>query len=241
VRAVHFDIDPLVTRELEESWGRTGSASAGVTLQIAECQDRRVDRAALEFVADVVRDPYVFCMVILPRRGFNSRLQRFLHDRTADAIATAVTHIPRTAATIVPYRMSPTATIKAGDQTERLSDEVERGAIREDSHLEADVKLAERADKVGVRDLGDVQQRDVVNVAGRVSSITIEPGEQRAVRYTLQDATGSISLVFQGRESVPGIERGTRLMVKGTVSSLDREAVILNPQYEIVAAPAGHD
>ena len=36
---------------------------------------------------------------------------------------------------------------------------------------------------------------------------------------------------------MPGIERGTRLVVKGTVTSLRREAVILNPQYEIVAAP----
>jgi hypothetical protein len=46
-----------------------------------------------------------------------------------------------------------------------------------------------------------------------------------------------VTLVFQGRAQVPGIERGTRLMVRGTVSSLHREAVILNPQYEIVAAP----
>jgi hypothetical protein len=105
VRAVHFDIDPLVTRQLEEEWGDPQSASFGIGLEIVECEDRRVDRAALELVADVVRDPDVFCMVILPRRGFSSRIQRLLHDRTADAIAGAVMHIPRTAATIIPYRM----------------------------------------------------------------------------------------------------------------------------------------
>ena len=59
------------------------------------------------------------------------------------------------------------------------------------------------------------------------------------LRCVITDNTGSITLVFQGRTSVPGIERGTRLMVKGTVTSLRREAVILNPQYEIVAAPQG--
>jgi hypothetical protein len=242
VKAVHFDIDPAVTRELETMWGREGSASVGVTLQVVECQDRRVDRAALELVADVVRDPYVFCMVILPRRGFNSRLQRFLHDRTADAIATAITHIPRTAATIIPYRMSPTATIKAGDQhSERLSDEVERGARRDDAHLEADIKLDERRAQTTVQDIGEIQQRDVVALAGRVSSVTIDSGDSRAVRYTLQDATGSVTLVFQGRESIPGVERGTRLLVRGTVSTQNREAVILNPGYEIVAPPAGHE
>jgi hypothetical protein len=47
-----------------------------------------------------------------------------------------------------------------------------------------------------------------------------------------------VTLVFQGRSNIPGIERGTRLLVRGTVTSLRREAVILNPQYEIVAAPA---
>ena len=96
VRAVHFDVDNLVTKRLEASWGRPNTASATIPLEVVECEDRRVDRAALELVADVVRDPDVFCMVILPRRGFVSRLQRLLHDRTADEIADAVMHVPRT-------------------------------------------------------------------------------------------------------------------------------------------------
>jgi hypothetical protein len=57
----------------------------------------------------------------------------------------------------------------------------------------------------------------------------------------IADNSGSVTLVFQGRTNVPGIERGTRLMVRGTVTSRRREAVILNPQYEIVAAPHGDD
>ena len=38
-----------------------------------------------------------------------------------------------------------------------------------------------------------------------------------------------------------GIERGTRLIVTGTVTSLNREAVIMNPEYEIVSGPASED
>ena len=53
----------------------------------------------------------------------------------------------------------------------------------------------------------------------------------------ITDNSGSVTLVFQGRTNIPGIERGTRLVVRGTVTTLRREAVILNPQYEIVAAP----
>jgi amino acid transporter len=240
VRAVHFDIDPMVTRELEGRWGRSNTASESVSLEIVECEDRRLDRAALELVADVVRDPDVFCMVILPRRGFVSRLQRLLHDRTADDMAGAVMQIPRTAATIIPYRASRRR-LAEGDLTEEpISDEVIRGGVREESHLEADVKLAERS--VGAAPIGGLHERNFVEIAGRVRAMTItrENGTSD-LRCMIVDNTGSVALIFQGRTVVPGIERGTRLLVRGTVTSLRREAVILNPQYEIVAAPVSDD
>ncbi|MFY9782826.1 MAG: amino acid permease [Acidimicrobiales bacterium] len=238
IRAVHFDVDNLVTKRLEASWGRPNTASASISLEIVECEDRRVDRAALELVADAVRDPDVFCMVILPRRGFVSRLQRLLHDRTADNIASAVMHVPRTAATIIPYN-ALRRKIPEGELTEEPSgDEVTRGGVRMESHLAADVKLAERSGDA--EPIGDLVEREFVEIAGRVRSMAVgnESGVQE-LRCVIADNSGSITLVFQGRTNVPGIERGTRLMVKGTVTSLRREAVILNPQYEIVASPQG--
>ena len=236
IRAVHFDIDPLVTKRLEAAWGAENSASASINLEVFDCEDRRVDRAALELVADVVRDPDVFCMVILPRRGFSSRIQRLLHDRTADTIADAVMHIPRSAATIIPYRMGDKKFTEDKAVEVAMSDEVKRGGVREDAHLEADVKLAERS--VGADPIGGLKDRELVEIAGRVRAMAIsnESGGSE-LRCTIADNTGSVTLVFQGRSEVPGIERGTRLLVRGTVSSLRREAVILNPQYEIVATP----
>lgn len=239
VRAVHFDIDPVVTKRLEARWGAANTASASISLEIVDCEDRRVDRAALELVADAVRDPDVFCMVILPRRGYVSRLQRLLHDRTADNMAGAVMHVPRTAATIIPYRTLRRLT--EGELTEEpVSDEVARGGVREDAHLDADAKL--RARSAGSAPIGDVTEREFVEIAGRVRSMSI--GNESGVhelRCVITDNTGSITLVFQGRTNVPGIERGTRLLVKGTVTSLRREAVILNPQYEIVAESQGQN
>jgi amino acid transporter len=240
VRAVHFDIDPLVTRHLEQRWGASNTASESISLEVVECEDRRLDRAALELVADVVRDPDVFCMVILPRRGFVSRLQRLLHDRTADSMASAVMQIPRTAATIIPYRAGRRR-LAEGDLTEvPISDEVVRGGLREESHLEADVKLAERSG--GSAPIGGLKERNFVEIAGRVRAMTItrENGTSD-LRCMIVDNSGSVALIFQGRTTVPGIERGTRLLVRGTVTSLRREAVILNPQYEIVAAPHSDD
>ena len=235
IRAVHFDIDPRVTRELVDKWGRPNTASVGISLEIVECEDRRIDRAALELVGDVVRDSDVFCMVILPRRGFVSRLQRLLHDRTADSIAEAIMRVPRTAATIIPYRVQRQ---RADDGVTEVAvtDEISRGAVRADAHLEADILLAERA---GERDaIGGLMTRQEADIAGRVRATSVSSeGGVNEFRCVIADNTGSISLVFQGRSSVPGIENGTRLIVQGTVASINREAVILNPSYEIVAAP----
>lgn len=235
IRAVHFDIDPIVTRRLESMWGQEHTASARINLETVECQDRRIDRAALELVADIVRDPEVFCMVILPRRGFVSRLQRLLHDRTGDQIATAVMQIPRTAATIIPYR-STRRQVGEGAMTETpMSDLVSRGGVREDARLEADVKLAERSS--GSEPIGSLQERQIAEIAGRVRSMTVTREDGTSdLRCMIADNSGSVAIIFQGRTMVPGIERGTRLLVRGTVTSLRREAVILNPQYEIVAA-----
>jgi len=238
VRAVHFDVDNLVTKRLEASWGRPDTASAAISLEIVECEDRRVDRAALELVADAVRDPDVFCMVILPRRGFVSRLQRLLHDRTADNIASAVMHVPRTAATIIPYNALRRKLPEGKLTEEPVSDEVTRGGVRGDAHLAADLKLASLSSDSAP--IGDLIERQFAEIAGRVRSMAI--GSESGVhelRCVIADNSGSITLVFQGRTNIPGIERGTRLLVKGTVTSLRREAVILNPQYEIVAAPQG--
>jgi amino acid transporter len=237
VRAVHFDIDPIVTKSLEKAWLDSSMAKSGISLEIVECNDRRIDRGALEFVADIVRDPEVFCMAILPRRSFTSRIQRLLHDRTADSIADAISRVPRTSATIVPFRAASKAMLDLG---ELPADSVTRGGRRDSAHLEADLKLDERS--AGAEPIGDLQARKFANIAGRVRSISVgHVGTGHEMRCVIADQSGSITLVFQGRESVPGIERGTRLIVTGTVQNQQHEAVILNPTYEIVAGPAALD
>jgi len=148
--------------------------------------------------------------------------------------------IPRTAATIIPYR---TGRVRPADGKVRempMSDEVVRGGVREDAHLEADLKLAERSGNA--EPIGDLVERQQAQIAGRVRAMTITREDGTSdLRCLIADNTGSVAVIFQGRATVPGIERGTRLLIKGTVTSLRREAVILNPQYEIVAAPQSED
>jgi amino acid transporter len=100
IRAVHFVIDNVRAERLREKWTR---ADRGVALDFIDCPDRRLTKAATELVEREVADPGTHVTVILPRRSYSPLLGRLLHDRTADKIAAAISRIPRSAATIVPY------------------------------------------------------------------------------------------------------------------------------------------
>ena len=100
IRAVHFVIDSVRAERLREKWTR---ADRGVALDFIDCPDRRLIKAATDLAEREVEDPGTHVTVILPRRSYSPLLGRLLHDRTADKIAAAVSRIPRSAATIVPY------------------------------------------------------------------------------------------------------------------------------------------
>jgi hypothetical protein len=66
----------------------------GHPLDLVDCPDRRIDRAAGELVARQHNHPGAHVTVVLPRRSSPPLLGRLLHDRTADKIARLVSRIP---------------------------------------------------------------------------------------------------------------------------------------------------
>jgi hypothetical protein len=100
IRAVHFVIDSVRAEKLRDKWTR---ADRGVALDFIDCPDRRLIKAATDLAEREVEDKGTHVTMILPRRSYSALLGRLLHDRTADKIAAAVSRIPRSAATIVPY------------------------------------------------------------------------------------------------------------------------------------------
>jgi amino acid transporter len=100
IRAVHFVIDSVRAEKLRDKWTR---ADRGVALDFIDCPDRRLTKAATDLAEREIEDPGTHVTVILPRRSYSALLGRLLHDRTADKIAAAISRIPRSAATIVPY------------------------------------------------------------------------------------------------------------------------------------------
>ncbi len=229
-RAVHFDIDPTVTAELQRRWAELGPN--WLPLDIMICPDRRLERASLELVAEITSDRETECTVLLPRRSFNSRLARVLHDRTADSIASAVSTVPHVSATIVPFNLNDV--VKVLKVEEEKEAKIEHKREKEVSTLPIDVRLAERAGNA--QHISEATYRRRTRIAGKIRSVTVQSGEAASnLECTISDGTGSLLLVFQGRPSVPGIETGARLVVEGMVGSWDSSLAILNPDYEIVA------
>ncbi|MGH9299515.1 MAG: amino acid permease, partial [Acidimicrobiales bacterium] len=101
LRAVHFVLDTAVSTELEEQWLRLGLSR--FSLDLIECPDRRITRAAMDVVAEAAADGNTEVSVLLPRRVFEGIWRRVLHDRTADRIAGYVSQLPNANATIVPF------------------------------------------------------------------------------------------------------------------------------------------
>jgi amino acid transporter len=100
LRAVHFVVDSTQATRLREEWVR---ADTGVVLDLVDCPDRRIAKAAADMVRAEAQLPGVGVTAVLPRRTYAPLLGRLLHDRTGDRIASVVSQIPHAVATIVPF------------------------------------------------------------------------------------------------------------------------------------------
>ena len=103
LRAVHFDLDPWKTELLSDAWTRLGLSH--FPLDIIECPDRRVPRAALDLAHELTLDRQTELTVLIPRREYMKRWHRMLHDRSSNPIAAALGNLPHCSVTIVPYHL----------------------------------------------------------------------------------------------------------------------------------------
>jgi hypothetical protein len=58
-------------------------------------------------------------------------------------------------------------------------------------------------------------------------------GRSPAYRCELDDGTGQVALVFLGRSGLPGVVKGARCTVEGTVREDGAERVVWNPLYRL--------
>ncbi|HWE70559.1 MAG TPA: amino acid permease [Acidimicrobiales bacterium] len=257
IRAVHFLLDDREAAALEAEWGRLGLA--GLPLDVIECEDRRLTRAALELAAETVADNTTELTMLLPRRGFEAGWHRLLHDGTADRIAASVSQLPHVNVSVVPYQLTggwlsrrrewrrgrapaPGPEPATGQSTKASARAADRVAVREATKPAFD-RAAFGDQGRGTMPIGEVQWRTRVRVAGKIRSVRVQPRAGTSnLECVLTDGTGNLFLVFQGRRRIPGVQPGARLVVEGMVGDWGHHQAILNPDYELIAGPdAGED
>ncbi len=248
IRAVHFVIDSVRAEKLRDKWTR---ADRGVALDFIDCPDRRLIKAATDLAEREIQDTGTHVTVILPRRSYSALLGRLLHDRTADKIAAAVSRIPRSAATIVPYDVPSRVAVLQAAKAARArngADTVKHGTVTAKEATAAE--LARESDVAaahglftkpsavtapGVTAIGAVASGKTT-VEGKVRVVEIRPVERNSVlAVEINDTTGYLTAMFYGRSHIPGLICGARVRLSGSVRLKAGQPVMINPSYELVS------
>jgi amino acid transporter len=237
LRAVHFALDKQRADELAEAWAHYGMSR--IALEIADCPDRRLPRAAVELVARDLADGQTEVSVLLPERKYSGFWHRILHDQTADSIERGVSGLPHANVTTVPFHFTsrkaaagtgsvvePGAAAVVGDSSD--------GATS-DAPGEPVAAAAPEARADGTVPIGSVAWRQHVRVSGRVRALRVQPLSGTAtLECVIEDETGVMSLVFLGRSKIAGIEIGTYLRAEGVAGNHRGRLAILNPIYQLL-------
>jgi amino acid transporter len=243
IRAVHLRVDAVVSDKLEHDWleYRIGDR---VRLEVRECSDRRLVRAASQLSLDTVILDRAEVTVLLPRRTFRAFSQHVLHDRTADRIAEAVSRIPHVAATIVPFdttldrdaiRRIEESQVEASQEMALTTSAQLESAVRNGQHLTKTLAPM-TASSDGISPIGSVAWKQKVTVEGRVQAVQVGTQAGKSLEVQLFDETGGMRLLFFGRTRIAGISPGARLRVTGRVGEYKGHLAIANPTYELISA-----
>jgi amino acid transporter len=236
LRAVHFDLDAWKTDLLTDSWAELGLSR--FPLDIVECPDRRVPRAALELAHELITDGQTELTVLIPRREYTKWWHRALHDRSSNPLAAALAEVPNTNVTIVPYHLGSRSEITREPDAAKVVAAV-NSATKSRGHVGAAAQHIDSAslpsDRVAIRSLTD---RTRATIAGRVRSVRVQPWSGTpSLECSLADETGAVTVVFFGRRTVGGVRAGTVMSVTGVAGVHHGMRAILNPDYTIISTP----
>jgi hypothetical protein len=260
LRAVHFVIDGIQADLLRQQWMQ---ADRGIPLEFIDAPDRRLVRAAADLVSEEVEIPGTHVTVVLPRRSYSPLLGRLLHDRTADKIAGAISRIPRSAATIIPFDVSSRVELLQQRQAAKTAktldtpgsaDQAADGqaadgprpgkpkAARKDTGFGgAEGHYRRPVPSTGVDPIGTLTRPGRATVEGRVRSMEIRPVEHNSVlACEIADSTGELTALFYGRTRIPGVGCGSRFRFRGSVGIRGSHPFMVNPTYELLG-PADPD
>ena len=229
--AIHFVIDDLRAERIKNEWAKT-SALDGVSLELIDCPDRRLPKAAIDYSIRSTQSIDVELTLLLPRRSYSQLLGRLLHDQTGEEIARAISKLPRVVATIIPFDVE-----KIIDGTPNI---VSNGTLEfempELKPLSTPISFepVSHSSTNSIK-IGSITWRKRALVVGRVTAIRVAPQNSAPVlEVEIWDETGGVTLQFLGRRELMGLNVGATLQAEGMVGDEDGALKILNPAYQII-------
>ena len=232
--AIHFVIDDLRAERIKNEWAKT-SALDGVSLELIDCPDRRLPKAAIDYSIRSTQSIDVELTLLLPRRSYSQLLGRLLHDQTGEEIARAISKLPRVVATIIPFDVE-----KIIDGNPNIVSngniEVEKIEVLDLKPLSTPISFdpISHSSKDSVK-IGSITWRKRAQVVGRVTAIRVAPQNSAPIlEVEIWDETGGVTLQFLGRRELMGLNVGATLQAEGMVGDEDGALKILNPSYEII-------
>ncbi|MEO8266151.1 MAG: amino acid permease [Ilumatobacteraceae bacterium] len=236
LRAVHFDLDSWRTSQLVTAWGDLGFTR--FPLDIVECPDRRMPRAALELAVNMTADCDTELSILIPRREYTKLWHRLLHDRSSNAIVAALGDTTHCNVTIVPYHLGRGHPVPSPSVADPVGEAPAKPAFKAGKTGPAATNVSEKDLPTNRVRIGDLTSRERSTVAGRVRAFRVQPwGGNPALECTLADETGSITVVFFGRREIGGVRLGTIMTVTGVAGEHHGMRAILNPEYAIISTP----
>ena len=90
----------------------------------------------------------------------------------------------------------------------------------------------------GATPIAQCQDREAVCVHGTLRTVTFRPrAGVPALQAELWDGTGSVTVVWLGRRTIPGIDPGRAIKLRGRITALSGQRVIYNPVDELRPGP----
>lgn len=233
LHAVHFVLDDRKAELIKEAW-MSNHALDDVPIEFIDCPDRRLPNAAVDYALRITQQPDVELTLLLPRRAYRGFLGRLLHDQTAEAIASPISQLARTVATIVPFDIDKLISGEITTETTNQAPVVTPSApartqSKWNSNSEKIIHFQEK-----MLPIGNIQWRKRAHVVGKVTAIRpASMASAPTLEVEIWDESGGVTLQFLGRREIAGLEVGSTLVAEGMVGEHNGALTILNPSYEI--------
>jgi len=98
-------------------------------------------------------------------------------------------------------------------------------------------ELSEQAEIRGSTLIEEIDRGKPIQVTGVVKSATVRPNTH-VPTYEVEvfDGSGSLTVIWQGRKHVTGVEPGTRIEVEGRITFISGKPCLHNPVYKILSS-----